>query len=81
MSVMQATTKAGVFHGSIEAVATVMLIASLVMGGSNGILASAVSSPSYQSGLLLAISGAAILGILLLPAAVGGILVAFVGRE
>lgn len=63
---MQATTKAGVFHGSIEAVATVMLIASLVMGGSNGILASAVSLPSYQIVLLRATIGAAILGIMLL---------------
>lgn len=52
-------------HMSAGAIATAMLVASLVMAGFNGILASAISLPSFEIVLLRASLGAAILGIML----------------
>ena len=66
MSVMQNAKRARVAHVSVGVAATAMLVASLVMSGGNGVLASGVSLPSHQIVLLRAVLGVAILAVMLL---------------
>ena len=65
---MQAVRTTGATRVSVESVATIVLVASLVMAGSNGIIASAVALPSYQIVLLRALIAAFLLGCMLLAA-------------
>ena len=65
MLYMQAVKKAAAARVSAQSVATIMLMTSLIMAGGNGVLASAVSLPSYQIVLLRAVLAAVILGVML----------------
>lgn len=66
MQAVQVARKTGGVRTSAGTVATLVLLASLVIAGSNGVLASAVSLPSYQIVLLRATMAAAILGVMLI---------------
>ena len=65
MQAVHVAKRTGGIGVSATAAATAVLVASLVMSGGNGVLASAVSLPSYQIVFLRASLGAAILGIML----------------
>lgn len=64
MQAVRVARKTGGVKASAGSVATLMLMTSLVMAGGNGVLASAVTLPSYQTVLLRATLGAAILGVM-----------------